>query len=288
MIHLGLIGYPLGHSLSPKIHTAALKACGLQGDYFLFPIRPDDKQGLKDLLARVCAKEIHGLNITIPHKQNVIPFLDELTPTAKAIGAVNTIYLRDEKLIGENTDATSFLTDLNNFLASNKSKIENRKSAIVLGAGGSACAVVYALINDEWNVTIAARRIEQAQELASQFKNADAIELNFQTLKPFDFAQGEPSNFQLIVNTTPVGMAPNIDQSPLPENISLSPNAMIYDLVYNPRETKLVRDARAQGLQAATGLGMLIEQAALAFEIWTGHKPPRNILFESVRATRPD
>jgi len=90
---LGLIGFPLGHSLSPRIHTAALKARGLHGDYSLFPISPEDKQGLKDLLARVRAGEIHGLNVTIPHKQNVIELMDELTPTAKSIGAVNTIYM---------------------------------------------------------------------------------------------------------------------------------------------------------------------------------------------------
>ncbi|MDP2776047.1 MAG: hypothetical protein Q8O48_00260, partial [Anaerolineales bacterium] len=142
MIHLGLIGFPLGYSLSPKIHTAALKACGLQGDYSLFPIHPDDKQGLKDLLARVRSGEITGLNVTIPHKQNVIEFMDELTLTAQAIGAVNTIYSRDNKLVGDNTDAFGFLKDLNHFLASNQSKIVNRKSAIILGAGGSARAVV--------------------------------------------------------------------------------------------------------------------------------------------------
>ena len=94
MIQLGLIGYPLGHSLSPKIHTAALEACGLDGNYSLFPIAPDNKQGLKDLLSRVRSGEITGLNVTIPHKQNMIELMDELTPTAKAIGAVNTIYPR--------------------------------------------------------------------------------------------------------------------------------------------------------------------------------------------------
>ena len=116
VFQLGLIGYPLGHSLSPKIHTAALRACGLEGDYSLFPIAPDDKQGLKDLLNRVRAKEIHGLNVTIPHKQNVIPLLDELTPTAKAVGAVNTIYLREDKLIGDNTAAPVFLSYFKKFL----------------------------------------------------------------------------------------------------------------------------------------------------------------------------
>jgi shikimate dehydrogenase len=147
---LGSIGYPLGHSLSPKIHAAALKACGLQGDYSLFPIHPDDKDGLKDLLARIRAGELHGLNVTIPHKQNVIDFMDELTPTAEAIGAVNTIYLRDNKLIGDNTDAAGFLADLKKGIGNG----ELGKSAIVLGAGGSARAVVYALLNDGWEVTL--------------------------------------------------------------------------------------------------------------------------------------
>src|SRR5215470_17065818 len=102
MIRLGLIGYPVSHSLSPKIQNAALQACGLEGEYSLFPIHPDDKQGLQNLLARVRSGEMTGFNVTIPHKQNVIEFLDELTPTAKTIGAVNTIYLEDEKIIGDN------------------------------------------------------------------------------------------------------------------------------------------------------------------------------------------
>lgn len=278
--HLGLIGYPLGHSLSPKIHTAALKACGLEGSYSLFPIHPDDKDGLKDLLAHVRAGELHGLNVTIPHKQNVIEFMDDLTPTAEAIGAVNTIHLREGKLIGDNTDAAGFLADLKKNMAESPSPIlgeglgVREKSALVLGAGGSARAVVYALLTDGWDVTVSARRIEQAQELVSQFKNADAAELN---VKTFQF-----SNFQLIINTTPLGMTPNIDQSPLPENLSLPSNAFVYDLVYNPHETKLVCGARVQGLRATTGLGMLIEQAALSFEVWTGHTPPRDVLWTAV------
>jgi shikimate dehydrogenase len=278
MMQLGLIGYPLGHSLSPRIHTAALKACGLEGNYSLFPVHPDDKQGLKDLLTRVRTGEITGLNVTIPHKQNVIEFMDELTPTANAIGAVNTIYLRNNGLVGDNTDAPGFLSDLKKFIGDRELGIGN--SALVLGAGGSARAAVYSLVNDGWNVTLAARRIEQAQKLAAQFKNINAMEFNFQTFKL--------SNMQLIVNTTPIGMTPNTDQSPLSENLLLPSHAFVYDLVYNPRETKLVRDARIQGLSAATGLGMLIEQAALAFEIWTGCCPARDVLFESVGATLPD
>jgi len=273
MIRLGLIGYPLGHSLSPKIHTAALQACGLQGDYSLFPVHPEDIQGLKDLLARVRTGEISGLNVTIPHKQNVIELMDELSPTAKAIGAVNTIYLRENKLIGDNTDAQGFLSDLKRFLTLECDSLLSQKNALILGAGGSARAVVYALLNDGWDVTVAARRIEQAGQLVNSFPS--------RKVKAITFTGLQSSTFDLLVNATPIGMTPNIDQPPWPVDLSL-PNAVIYDLVYNPRETKLVKDARAQGLNATTGLGMLIEQAALAFEIWTGHNPPRNILIESV------
>jgi shikimate dehydrogenase len=278
---LGLIGYPLGHSLSPQIQNAALKSCGLDGDYSRFPIPPEDVQGLQNLLARVRLHELTGLNVTIPHKQNVIEFMDELTPTAKAIGAVNTIYMRGKKLIGDNTDVAGFLSDLNKFLTTalcedDETRRNGDSDALVIGAGGSARAVVYALANDGWKVTIAARRIEQAAQLAASFPN---YELRITDIESFNT---QLSNVQLIVNTTPVGMFPHIEQSPLPQDVSLSRGTMIYDLVYNPRETKLVRDAHAKGLAATTGLGMLIEQAALAFELWTGHHPSSDILWNAV------
>lgn len=275
MIHLGLIGYPLGHSLSPKVHTAALKACGLDGDYSLFPIPPDNKQALEELLERVRSGTIQGLNVTIPHKQNVIEFIDELTPTAKLIGAVNTIYLKDERLIGDNTDASGFLRDLKN--AFDFSNLNFQPSVLILGAGGSARAVVYALLHDGWKVTISARRIEQATKLANSFPDYPGSIIHSSNLPTFNF-----HSFQLIVNTTPIGMSPNINESPLPENLSLPSNVFIYDLVYNPRETKLVKDVKQNGNQAATGLGMLIEQAALAFELWTGKQPTREILWKAV------
>jgi shikimate dehydrogenase len=273
MIRLGLIGYPVSHSLSPKIQNAALKACGLEGEYSLYPIAPDDMQALKALLDRVRSGEMTGLNVTIPHKQNVIQFMDELTPTAKAIGAVSVIYLRGDKLIGDNADAHGFLTDLKKTF--DFSSVAS-PDALVLGAGGSARAVVYALRNDGWNVTIAARRTEQAEQLAQQFEGANHVKLNFQTI--------QLSNFQFIVNTTPLGMTPNIDTSPLPENIMLPNHISIYDLVYNPRETKLIRDARAQGLNASTGLGMLVEQATRGFELWTGYKLSSEIFRNAVES----
>lgn len=278
MIRLGLVGYPVTHSLSPKIQNAALKACGLEGDYSLFPIEPGDFQGVKDVLNRVRAGELTGLNVTIPHKQTVIDFLDELTPTAKTIGAVNTIYLKNNTLVGDNTDAPGFLSDLRRFFSNHPSSIVHRRSAIVLGAGGSARAVVYALLHDGWNVTLAARRLEQAHQLASSFPNYHVPITNLIDI--------QPSTLDMIINATPLGMTPNVDQSPLPENLSLPSNVFIYDLVYNPRETKLVRNARAQGLHATTGLGMLVEQAALSFELWTGHNPSREIMRASVSNLR--
>jgi shikimate dehydrogenase len=270
-ILLGLAGFPVEHSLSPKIHSAAMAACGLRGEYTLFPVHSYDTQGLNNLLARVREKEIHGLNITIPHKQTVISMLDDLTPTAKSIGAVNVIYLSRNKLVGDNTDAAGFLTDLKH-LTGLKVNGQN-SSALVLGAGGSARAVVYGLISDGWNVTVAARRKDQVNEIARSFENIEIVEFNDRALKPL-----RP---QLIINTTPLGMDPDSDRSPWPE-IPLPPQAVVYDLVYNPRETKLVKDARSQGLSAFTGVGMLIEQAILAFEIWTGHRPVRSILFATV------
>lgn len=278
MIKLGLIGYPLDHSLSPVIQKAALKSCKLDGSYSLFPIPADDKQGLKDLLACVRNEEITGLNVTIPHKQNVIEFLDELTPTANAIGAVNTIYVRDKKLIGENTDAPGFLSDLKRFLATETQRHGDLNS-LVLGAGGSARAVVYALLNDGWDVSLAARRIEQIQQLRDLFTNSQL------QITDLAFSNIDLSTISLIVNTTPVGMMPNNDQSPWPEKLPFPPRAVIYDLVYNPRETRLVRESRLQGKAATTGLGMLVEQAALAFEIWTGQKPSREMMINAIHQT---
>lgn len=268
--HFGLTGHPLGHSLSPRIHTAALAACNLAGDYTLFPVSPDDPAGLADLLARVRSGEIHGLNVTIPHKQNIIPLLDELTETARIIGAVNTIFVRDGRLIGDNTDAAGFLSDLNRFLE--QASPAGQKTALVLGAGGSARAVVYALLHDGWKVTLAARRLEQAQQLAASFPHAE-----LHTTRLDDF---QPLSLDLLVNTTPLGMTPHIDTTPWERPFPT--NSSVYDLVYNPRETRLVRAARAEGHPATTGLGMLIGQAALAFETWTGFVADRESMRKAV------
>jgi shikimate dehydrogenase len=275
MILLGLVGFPLGHSLSPRIQQAALDYAHLKGNYDLFPIAPENLNGLRKVLERVRSGEITGLNVTIPHKQTVIPLLDDLTFEAETIGAVNTIYCHEDRLVGANTDAPGFLADLRQAFSRKPWESDGRKHALILGAGGAARAVVYALLSDGWQVTLAARRIEQAQALAEDMAVLQgcvtAIALHpgvLQTLR---------NEVTLLVNTTPVGMFPHTKASPWPQDLALPPQAAVYDLVYNPRETQLLRAARAAGLPTAGGLGMLLAQAALAFEIWTDISVPRPV-----------
>ncbi len=286
---LGLIGFPLEHSVSPCLHKANLNVLGLAGEYRLYevPAMPNGKERIVDLLNRLRNEEIAGLNVTIPHKKTVIPFLDNLTSTARDIGAVNTICLSDGNLVGDNTDAPGFSLDLENVMKVNDyqwklDSSNNEHHALVIGAGGSACAVVYALAKKGWQVTIVARQLKQAQEIAYRYSNGDsktlisAIKLHELEINKVELP------ISLIVNTTPIGMWPNIDDSPWPENLNLPNNAIVYDLIYNPSETKLVKDARAAGLIAVTGLGMLIEQAALAFERWTGIPANRDAMRNGV------
>jgi shikimate dehydrogenase len=283
MINLGLIGYPLQNSFSPLIHTAALEYCNLPGNYSLFPVLPNDLHRLKDLLNQVRSGETTGLNVTIPFKQTVIPLLDDLTPTAKAIGAVNTISKQNGKLIGENTDSAGFLADLQKFLTKVKWERKEKKNALVLGGGGSARAISYALVNDGWIVTLAIRRPENAKDFLAQFSD---YESQISSIKYQNNAiRSLLPHLQLIVNATPVGMSPKIENSPWSADLSFPQKAVIYDLVYHPHDTKFILAARAAGLPAITGLGMLVEQAALAFELWTGYDVPREHLFTAVEET---
>jgi shikimate dehydrogenase len=275
--HLGLIGFPLGHSLSPQIHAAALHALKFNGEYSLFPVHPipAGSPALENLIGRLRGGRLHGLNVTIPHKAAVIPLLDELTPAAKAIGAVNTIVLKDGDLLGDNTDAPGFWADIQ---ACFHPDDFSDRYALILGAGGAARAVAYALLVHGYRITIAARRLEQAEDLCDHFSTfRDQISTSH-----LDGDSLAGCQWALIVNTTPVGMIPHIDASPWPRGISFPEGAAIYDLVYNPVVTTLVADARRAGLIAVTGLGMLVEQAALSFERWTGVEAPRVAMREVV------
>jgi shikimate dehydrogenase len=282
MIHLGLTGYPLSHSLSPKIHETALAAVSLQGEYRLYPVAPGDIGGLAVLTTRMRTGELLGLNVTIPHKQAIISLVDELTACSKAIGAVNTVTLHDGKLIGRNTDSPGFQSDLAKFLRIKAAQ----KKALVLGAGGAARAVVYGLLKDGWKVALAVRRadLSQAGALMESFKlQVGAESMDLLLLESGDLDQ-LGNEIQLIVNATPIGMYPDSEHSPWPQGCPFPKGAAVYDLVYNPRQTRLVRDAQAAGLWATTGLGMLVEQAALSFACWTGRDVAREILFAAVEA----
>jgi shikimate dehydrogenase len=275
-ISLGLSGYPLGHSYSPVMHNAALAASGIDGDYRLYPIPPsaDGNSKLEELVQSIRNGNLCGVNITIPYKQSVQNLVDRLTPLAAHIGAVNVLYMDDGKLVGDNTDCPAFLSDLKNSFHFDKSSDHH---ALVLGAGGSARAVVYALHQEGWNVQIAARRKEQAKELINNLGIP-----NLQTLRLENGDLTILKEIHLIVNTTPVGMSPNSDLSPWPDGLQFPENAAVYDLIYNPAETRLMKNARNAGLSTVNGLGMLVEQAALSFEIWTGMKAPRAVMRQSV------
>jgi len=269
---LGLIGWPLAHSLSPLMHNAALKAAGFPGEYRLYPVPPlpEGEASLLDLLGEMKIGSIQGLNVTIPHKQNILNQVDLLSPAAKIIGAINTITVQNGLLTGDNTDWLGFLSDLDYQFPDLNS--EKSRLAVVLGAGGSARAVAYALQLTGWQVNISARRLEQAQQLAAEFSSAGHPVSAWPLLQC-----AKLSETTLIVNTTPVGMFPYTTSSPWPVDLHFPKQAFLYDLIYNPIETALMKSARSAGLLAANGLGMLAEQGALAFEIWTGQPAPREI-----------
>ncbi len=278
MMRFGLAGYPLGHSLSPLIFRTAFEECELHGDYSLIQIHPENPRGLAEMLEKMREGQFDGLNITIPFKQRVMPLLDEITASARMIGAVNLIYVKEGELVGDNTDAAGFMADLSRWMTIDS--VEQSKNALVLGAGGAARAVVFALAARGWKVTIAARNIDQANAIITQFQPAfsqiDALNLTKQEI-------GAGSvDWKLIVNSTPVGMHPVCDASPWPSGLQFPPGSTIYDLVYNPRETRFIREARRSHLTAISGIGMLVEQAALAFEKWTNRKFSRNGIFAAL------
>jgi shikimate dehydrogenase len=291
MRRFGLIGYPLEHSLSVPLHRAAFQSLGIAADYSLFTIQPlpEGKKDLLELLDQMRKEELQGLNITIPYKEKVIPFLDKLTPTAQAISAVNTLFMKDGYLFGDNTDAPGFLCDLYHHCPEFNTSVQPRnktRRALILGAGGAARAVLFALANAGWLVWVAARRVEQARNLIASmdFYNSSKKNVSIRYDLPLTPQSIDPllDDLDLIINATPVGMFPKIDDNPWFLDLDLPKKAFIYDLVYNPLETCFVRQANSAGLMAVTGLGMLVEQAALADERWIGKSPPRVYMLAAV------
>lgn len=280
-LKLGLTGWPLTFSLSPPIHDAALKQNGLRGEYKLYPVEPGPglEAGLRQLVERVRSGDLAGLNVTIPHKEAVPPLLDGLTPLAAEIGAVNTLFLDGGRVLGDNTDADGFMADLLRWSRELGRVWNANLDVLMLGAGGASRAAAYALCRAGWDVVLAARRVDQAEELVRWLDerhldgSARAMVLDAECLR-----RETPD---LVVNTTPLGMGAMADQSPWPAGLAFPAGAAVYDMIYYPRETLLVRQAREAGLPATGGLGMLIEQGSLAFTRWTGCPVERSDLWQA-------
>jgi shikimate dehydrogenase len=260
----GLLGFPLGHSLSPRMHQAALAALDLPGTYLALPVPADRLAGA---MAGVRAWRLPGLSVTIPHKVAVMEFLDDVTPLARRIGAVNTLYWEGDRLIGENTDYAGFRACLGDI------KVAGSK-VTVLGAGGAARAVVLAL-KDEGaaRIHLVARRAGAAATLCDQLLD-DGVTGEILTFGDLAALESVLAESKLVVNATPLGM--HGKASPLSKDLlaHLPADATVVDLIYMPVETPLLAAARARGLAATNGAEMLLHQAAIAFERWTGMLPP--------------
>lgn len=287
---LGLVGWPVAHSLSPLIHRLAFQASGLEGEYSLYPVDPRrfDRQA-GELIRQLRHGDLNGINVTVPHKQRVLPYTDRLTASARMAGAVNTLYLENGNVVGDNSDISGFLMDLERLgwvgekqNAAHRHFIRPGDRAIILGAGGAARAVAVAFADQGWQVVLAARRKAQAHQAAIELNRA--IGKTAVTALPLD--KHLLGNFSdpvaMIVNATSAGMSPQIDVDPWPEQIPLPKDARLYDLVYNPPQTPLLHRARSSGLQADNGLGMLVGQAVLAFQRWTKHLPSFETILHEV------
>lgn len=273
---VGLVGWPVKHTLSPFIHNAAFKALGLDWCYVPLPVHPER---VAAAIQGIRALSFAGINVTVPHKQAVIPLLDRVAPHAQTLGAVNTIVVRTtpdgtKLLEGHNTDDAGFIRALK------EAGFDLAKSnVLVLGAGGAARAVIHSLLRSGvTTVTVLNRTLERAQALVAQVSIAyPSRELLADRLKPDSLIQ-QASEANLLVNATSLGMSPRINHSPWPDTVPFPDNLTVFDLVYRPRQTQLLRQAAAAGAKTIDGLGMLIYQAALAFEIWTGQWPSIDVM----------
>jgi shikimate dehydrogenase len=269
---VGLLGWPVHHSISPAMQNAAFRALNLDWAYLPLATPPES---LPDALAGLKALGFRGANVTIPHKEQAILGLDEVTPEARSLGAVNTLVVSDGKLVGHNTDVAGFLAALDNAGCS-------PRRAVVLGAGGAARAAVYGLHSRGVTVTVANRSPRRAQGLVSALAahslRADTCLLDTLALRD------ALSRADLLVNATPVGMWPATGATPLPSGIGLHPGLAVMDLIYNPLETLLLRQARQEGAMVINGMDMLIHQGAIAFQLWTGQEAPLAVMRQAALA----
>ena len=260
--HTGLFavfGDPVGHSLSPAMHNCAFKATGQNGVYVALRVRD-----IEAAVAAVRSLSIRGVSITVPHKTAVIPFLDHTDATARAIGAVNTIVNKDGQLYGYNTDAPAAVQALKDMVS-----LAGRKAAI-LGAGGAARAVGFGLAAEKVPIVVVNRTRSRGKDLAER------LGAGFETIETF-----KPSDATILINTTPVGMWPHVDAVPIPPD-HLRPGMMVMDIIYNPFESRLLREAAAKGCPTLNGIPMFVYQGAMQFKLWTEREAPISVMKQSV------
>ena len=275
-IKAGIFGYPISHSISPAMHQAALDHAGIDATYDAWETPPD---ALAQGVLMLRGDDYLGANVTVPHKQAVMEHLDQIDALATRIGAVNTIVNEGGRLLGSNTDAAGFIDSLRDEAGLNPSGLE----AVLVGAGGAARAAAYALaIEGAASLTIANRTLDRARTLADEVGRtglkAQALALDDDEL-PHRCLEA-----QLIVNSTSVGMlhGPAEGLSPIPSEV-IRPGVVVYDMVYNPADTPLLKTARSGGAKVAGGLLMLVYQGAASFRQWTGRPAATTVMLDAAR-----
>ena len=269
---VGIIGYPLRHSLSPAFQQAAFDHYGMDVRFHTWETPPDRLARMVDELR---APDALGANVTVPHKEAVIPLLDKTADSARSVGAVNTVVNRNGVLEGHNTDTTGFLRALKEEGAFDPAG----KRVLLLGAGGAARAVAQVLASQGVaSLTVANRTLERAQGIVMGLPANRRLEAAPLTTE----AMGDGDRWDLIVNCTTLGMrhGPGEDESPLLPG-AISADTLVYDLVYNPRETPLLGEARKAGARTLGGLPMLVYQGAEAFTLWTGREAPLPVMLQA-------
>ncbi|NGQ94179.1 shikimate dehydrogenase [Brevibacillus sp. SYP-B805] len=263
---VGLLGHPVHHSQSPAMHNAAFAALKLPYAYAAFNVAPEQ---LPEAVAGVRALGMRGVNVTIPHKVAIVPLLDEIDPLAKRIGAVNTVVNDNGRLIGYNTDGKGYVRSLVEETGINLAN----QVVTMIGAGGAARAVACTLAEHAVKqIRIVNRSREKAQLLA------ELLNPLVPTVSVDPQQAGEAiADATLLINTTSIGMYPHVDEMPVAEEW-LHPGLIVSDLIYNPLETKLLKTAQAIGAKTHSGVGMFINQGALAFELWTGETAPTELM----------
>lgn len=267
----GLIGKPTHHSISPLMHTTAFAACGIDAVYLSFDIESEE---VAAALEAIKTLSFIGANVTMPHKAAVLPYLDDVSPAARLIGAVNTIVPSDGKLVGHNTDGSGFMRSLQDIGVN-----PVNHQITILGAGGAATAIITQAALDGVKAIHVYNRKDQFFAKSAEKLQVIAAETGCQ-IQLFDLeAQADQlseslADSCLLVNATGVGMAPHTAASALPDFELLKGELAVYDVIYDPRETLLLQEAKARGLKTANGLGMLLYQGAAAFKLWTGKEMP--------------